>query len=71
MNSMRTNMEFFGQTCGINGGLYIWNLPEFQDAIHDKVLNEGMLSLFLIFFISIMILKSLNSKWKLLNFLIL
>lgn len=51
MNSMRTNMEFFGQTCGINGGLYIWNLPEFQDAIHDKVLNEGIPFHFPSFFI--------------------
>jgi hypothetical protein len=42
MNAMRTDMQFFGQTCGINGGLYIWNLPEFQDGIHAKVLDEAV-----------------------------
>jgi len=42
MNSLRTDMQFFGSTCGFNGGLYIWNLPAFQDAIHDSVIQEAI-----------------------------
>jgi len=42
MNSMRTNMEFFGITCGLNGGLYIWDLKDFQDAIRNDVLHEAI-----------------------------
>jgi len=41
MNSLRTNMEFFGTTCAFNGGLYVWNLPGFQDNIHRTVLKEA------------------------------
>jgi len=42
MNAMRTNMQFFGSVCGINGGLYVWNMPEFQQEITQKVLDEAI-----------------------------
>jgi len=42
MNSMRTNMRFFGSVCGLNGGLYIWNLPEFQQGVANDVLQEAI-----------------------------
>jgi len=42
MNSMRTNMEFFGAACGLSGALYIWDLPEFQESVARDVLQEAV-----------------------------
>jgi hypothetical protein len=42
MNSMRTDMQYFGSTCGFSGGLYIWNLPQFQDKVRDTVIEEAV-----------------------------
>jgi len=42
MNSMRTNMQYFGSVCGLSGGLYIWDLPAFQDAIGEDVVQEAI-----------------------------
>jgi len=35
-------MQFFGSVCGLNGGLYIWNLPEFQQGVATDVLQEAI-----------------------------
>eukprot|EP01125_Pyxidicula_operculata_P000959 TRINITY_DN10842_c0_g1_i1.p1 TRINITY_DN10842_c0_g1~~TRINITY_DN10842_c0_g1_i1.p1 ORF type:complete len:472 (+),score=100.17 TRINITY_DN10842_c0_g1_i1:129-1418(+) len=42
MNSMRTNFQYFGSVCALNGGLFVWNLPVFQNGVRDKVLNESI-----------------------------
>jgi hypothetical protein len=41
MNSLRSNMRTFGTTCGFSGGLYIWNLPDFQNSIAQLVVQEA------------------------------
>jgi len=42
MNGMRSNMQYFGSVCALNGGLYIWNLPEFQSEVTTTILDEAI-----------------------------
>jgi len=42
MNSMRTSMKHFSRVCGLNGGLYVWNLPDFHSNIRSKVIGEAV-----------------------------
>jgi len=42
MNSMRTNMQFFGGVCGLNGGIYVWNLPAFQNETANEIMAEAI-----------------------------
>jgi len=42
INSLRNNFRTFGTTCSFSGGLFVWNLPWFQQKVIDLVVEEAI-----------------------------